>query len=189
MNRSAIFPVLLVASAPAFANDAEPRMREYLETEISAWAANPVLIEAIRNQNTATQGYSQAQIDEMDQAWRKEVGMTDSAVIGPVLQNAASDYLRGVVADAGGVITEVFVMDARGLNVAASDVTSDYWQGDEQKFTETFQVGAEGVHFGEIEFDESSQTYQGQISFSVVDPETSAPVGAMTVGVNAESFF
>ena len=37
--------------------------------------------------------------------------------------------------------------------------------------------------------DPSSQTYQGQISFSMVDPETNEPVGAMTVGVNAESFF
>jgi len=176
---------LLVASAPAFANEAEPKMRQYLETEISTWANNPVLIEAIRSQNTATQAYSQAQINEMDEAWRNEVGMAESAVIGPVLQNPASDYLRTVVADAGGVITEVFVMDARGLNVAASDVTSDYWQGDEEKFTETYPAGAGGVHFGQIEFDESSQTYQSQISIPVVGPDGAA-LGTVTAGVNLE---
>lgn len=189
MNRPATIAALLVAAVPAAANDAEPKMREYLESQISAWAHNPVLIEAVRTQNATTEGYSQAQIDEMDQAWRAEVGMAESAIIGPVLHNAASDFLRGVVGDAGGIITEVFVMDSRGLNVAASDVTSDYWQGDEEKFTETYPHGPDAVHFGEIEFDESSQTYQGQISFSLVDPATSSVVGAMTVGVNAESFF
>ncbi len=189
MTRSATLAALLLSASAAFANDAEPKMRQYLETEIATWANNPVLIEAVRTQNATTVGYSQAQIDEMDQAWRAQVGMANSEVIGPVLNNAASDYLRSVVADAGGVITEVFVMDSRGLNVAASDVTSDYWQGDEEKFTETFPNGPSGVHFGEIEFDESSQTYQGQISFSLVDPDTQAVVGAMTVGVNAESFF
>ena len=189
MKRPLTAAALLLAALPAFANDAEPKMREYLETQISTWAQNPVLIEAVRAQNATSEGYSQAQIDEMDQAWRAEVGMATSAVIDPVLHNAASDFLRSVVGDAGGVITEVFVMDSRGLNVATSDVTSDYWQGDEEKFTETYPHGPEGVHFGEIEFDESSQTYQGQISFSLVDPATNAVVGAMTVGVNAETFF
>ena len=76
-------------------------------------------------------------------------------------------------------------MDAQGLNVAASGLTSDYWQGDEAKFTETYGKGAGAVHFGEVEFDESSQTYQAQISVTVTDPATGQPIGAITVGVDA----
>ena len=189
MIRTVTAFTMALAAFPAFANDAEPRMREYLETEIATWSNNPVLIEAIRAQNTTTASYSQSQIDEMDLAWRAEVGAASRPVIDPVLDNAASEFLRSVVTNAGGVITEVFVMDARGLNVAASDVTSDYWQGDEAKFTETYPNGAGAVHFGEIEFDDSSQSYQGQISFSLVDPSSNEVVGAMTVGVNAEAFF
>ena len=189
MQRLATAATLALFALPAAANDAEPKMRAYLDSEIMTWAGDPLLIEAIRAQNANSSGYTQAQIDEMDQAWRADVGMAESATIDPVMHNAASDFLRGVVGDAGGIITEVFVMDARGLNVAASDVTSDYWQGDEEKFSETYPHGAGAVHFGEVEFDESSQTYQGQISFTMVDPATNEPVGAMTVGVNAESFF
>ena len=189
MHRPTSVLLLFLAAAPAVASDIEPRMRAFLDTEIARWSHDQVLIDAIRSQNQTTAGYSQAQIDELDQAWRSAVGTTDSTVIGPVLNNAASDFLRGVVSEAGGAITEVFVMDSRGLNVATSGVTSDYWQGDEEKFTETYPRGAGAVHFGEIEFDESSQSYQGQVSFSLVDPETESVVGAMTVGLNAEAFY
>lgn len=80
-------------------------------------------------------------------------------------------------------------MDARGLNVAASDVTSDYWQGDEAKFSETFPNGAGASHISEVEYDESTQTYQAQISFPIVDPVSNEVVGAATVGVNADALF
>ena len=70
--------------------------------------------------------------------------------------------------ETGGAITEVFVMDAQGLNVAASGPTSDYWQGDEAKFQETYLKGAEAIHVSEVEFDESSQTYSVQVSVTSV---------------------
>lgn len=189
MTRTAIALCLGLAAFPAFAENAQPKMQEYLETEIATWSDHALLIEAIRAQNEETAEYSQLQIDAMDKTWRAEVGLASRPTIDPVLNNEASEYLRSVVAEAGGVITEVFVMDARGLNVAASDVTSDYWQGDEAKFRETYPVGGDAVHFGEIEFDDSTQSYQGQISFSITDPSTNEVVGAMTVGVNAETFF
>ncbi len=75
-------------------------------------------------------------------------------------------------------------MDARGLNVAASDVTSDYWQGDEAKFTQTYPMGGNAVHFGDVELDESTKEVQGQVSMSIVDQETGEVVGALTVGIN-----
>ena len=85
-----------------------------------------------------------------------------------------------------GLFTEIFAMDDKGLNVAASDVTSDYWQGDEAKWKSTYAVGAGAVHISEVEFDESSQSYQAQVSVTVVDPDSGAPIGALTVGVNVE---
>jgi hypothetical protein len=78
-------------------------------------------------------------------------------------------------------------MDARGLNVAASTPTSDYWQGDEAKFTDTYSQGPGAIHVGDVEFDESTQSYQGQVSIVVVDPDTGNPIGAITVGLNAEA--
>ena len=179
----------VVAATASSANEFEPAIRSYLDTEIMGWAADPVLVDAIRAQNTQHAGLTQADIDTMDQTWRAEVGTPGSALIAGVLENAAAEFLRGRVDAAGGMITEVFIMDAHGLNVAASAVTSDYWQGDEEKFSETYPKGPGAVHISEVEFDESSQTYQSQVSVAIIDPATSEVVGAMTVGLNAEAFF
>ena len=177
------------AALPACADDYRSAMQSYLETRIMGWASDPVLIDAVLAQNARTADLTQAEIDALDLTWRAEVGTSDAPTITPVIAGPAADFLRARVADAGGTMTEVFVMDARGLNVAASEATSDFWQGDEDKFTQTFSVGPGAVHFGEIAFDEFSQRYQGQVSIALTDPATRTVIGAMTVGLDAESLF
>ena len=50
---------------------------------------------------------------------------------------------------------EVFLTDRQGLNVASTNRTSDYYQGDE----EWWQTAAQqGVYIGQPEYDESSKT-------------------------------
>ena len=178
---------VLLAASTAQANDFAPAMQAYYDDQIAAWANDPMLVAAIQEQNGRTGALSQAEIDALDGAWRAEVGTAATPTITPVMDNPAAAFLRDRVAASGGVITEVFVMDARGLNVAASDVTSDDWQGDEDKHSMTYGVGAGAIHLSDIEFDESSQTYQGQISVSIVDPASGAVIGAITVGVNADA--
>ena len=187
MFKQAMTAALCLGALPAAANEFHSAMQSYLETEIMDWAQSQVLLEAVRDQNTRTTAYSQAEIDALDAAWRAELGQAQQPTIDSVMNNQAADFLRERVAAAGGAITEVFVMDAKGLNVAASDTTSDMWQGDEAKFTETFTNGPGAVHLGEIELDQSSQRFQGQISMTLTDPGTGAPIGAITVGVDAEA--
>jgi hypothetical protein len=189
----AMYPRILICAAglaaaqPAIASDYQSALRAFLDGEIAAWADSEAIVSAIRAQNDLTNGYDQARINVLDTAWQEEVGAADTPTISPVLNGATSDFLRARVAESGGRITEVIVMDARGLNVAVSDVTSDYWQGDEDKFTQTFGAGPDAVHFSEVELDESTQRYQAQISITIIDPATGQSIGAMTVGVDADS--
>lgn len=164
-------------------------MRSFYETNILAWAMSPIIVDAINAQNEVSADFDPARIDRLDRMWRDEIGAAERPTIDGVLNNQAADFLRRQVASSDGAITEVFIMDAQGLNVAASQVTSDYWQGDEAKHQATYGAGAGAVHFGDIELDESSQQYQGQISMTIVDSDTGQPVGAITVGVNASSLF
>ncbi|SFQ99896.1 hypothetical protein [Poseidonocella sedimentorum] len=173
----------------AHANDFEPALRGYLENEIRQWSGESILVSAIQAQNAKTSGLSEPEILELDNTWRNEVGNGNSEIINQVLNNSAADFLRGVIEQSGGVVTEVFLMDSVGLNVAASGTTSDYWQGDEAKHSETYDVGPDAVHIGAVEFDESSQTFQAQVSIPINDPATNMPVGALTVGLNAEALF
>jgi hypothetical protein len=105
-------------------------------------------------------------------------------MIDATLGNEASKYLAGVQAESAGLFTEIFATDAMGLNAAQSTVTSDYWQGDEDKFTLSFGAGADAVALGEVEQDESTQTFQSQVSITITDPATGAPIGSITAGVD-----
>lgn len=187
MIRAFLLSTAVVVAAPAaMAVEPHAAMQAYVDSQIMTWAHDAAIVDAIAAQNVLTAGYDAAQIDTLDKTWRAEVG-TASDLVDGVLMNDAADFLRAQITASGGMITEVFIMDAHGLNVAASGATSDYWQGDEAKFQETFPNGAGAMHFGEIEFDESSQTYQAQISITITDPASGDPIGAMTVGIDAES--
>ncbi|MFN4102551.1 MAG: hypothetical protein ACK4GT_22545, partial [Pararhodobacter sp.] len=161
-----------VWALPAPAQDFQPALEAYFNRDLRALATDPELVAAARAQNAVTIGYTADRIAALDRDWMAQVGAASRPLIEPILNNPISDLLRGHQAASGGRITEIFLMDAVGLNVAMSGVTSDYWQGDEEKHSETFMVGPDAVHYGAVEFDESAGSYQAQISFTVVDPAT-----------------
>jgi hypothetical protein len=176
--------MLTCGAASAQDNEFAEPLTALAQGEIKQIAANPVLVAAIIAQNAATGGYDQAKIDELDTQWRAEVDAASKPLIDATLANEASAYLAKVQEDSAGKFTEIFATDAKGLNAAQSTVTSDYWQGDEDKFTKSFGAGADAVFLGEVEQDESTQTFQSQVSVTVVDPASGAPIGSITFGVD-----
>lgn len=165
---------------PASANPYEESANALANGAIKEFVNNPVVTNAVRAQNEKHATLSEEDIIALDQKWRTG----DEAMIDGVLANDLSTYLKDVQQGGEGLYTEIFVMDNKGLNVGQSDKTSDYWQGDEAKWQKTYLVGAGSVHLSDIEEDESSQTFQMQISIPVVDGEE--VIGAVTVGVDAE---
>lgn len=186
-EKNAFAVVAMLAATPVVANEYEPAMAAFLNDNIRTWAQDPILVSAIKAQNDVTAGYDQATIDQMDTTWRAEVGAAATPTITPVIENPAADFLRTQVEASAGQITEIALMDSVGLNVALSGVNSDMWQGDEAKYQQTYSVGPEAYHFSEVELDDSTRTYQVQISMTIVDPDTGTGIGAITVGVDAET--
>jgi len=180
---------MLGFAAPVLAQDNEytAPLTELASGKLRDIAQNPVLVSAIMAQNAQTAGYDQAKIDELDKQWRAEVDAADKPLINATLGTEASKYLSTVQADSAGLYTELFATDAKGLNVAQSTITSDYWQGDEDKFSKSFGVGADAVFLGEVEQDESTQAYQSQVSITITDPATGAPIGSITAGIDLSS--
>lgn len=159
---------------------------ELVNTKLKQGLSNPAIVAAINAQNAANAAITQADIDARDKQWRSEVEAGGGEMVDKGLNSPASEYLKTFRDEAGGMITEVFVMDAHGLNVAQSDPTSDYWQGDEAKWQKTYGSGGEAVFVDGVEQDESTQMLQSQASFTIVDPETGQPIGAATVGINLD---
>jgi len=162
-------------------------LRAYAEEQLSTWLENDQLIEAIRQQNAAHANLTQADIDQLDLDWRAQRKEASKPLINDLLGRPASEWLRGQQADTANFVTEVFAMDNHGLNVAQSVETSDYWQGDEAKWQQTYGNGSGEIHISEVEYDDSTGSYQSQVSMPISDPATGELIGAITFGINVQS--
>lgn len=178
---------LYMLATPGQENVYRVPLRAYAEEQLGTWLENEDLIQAIREQNEAHRGLSQAEIDELDLQWRAQTKADEKPLIDRLLERPVSVWLRDQQAQTASFVTEVFAMDNLGLNVAQSVATSDYWQGDEAKWQKTFGNGSGDIHISEVEYDESTGTYQSQVSMPITDPSTGELIGAITFGVNVQS--
>lgn len=161
-------------------------MTRFAQETARAWVVDPEIIAAIKAQNARHANISQGEIDKLDKQWRAQTKASARPLIDQVLSTALSKKLLDTKNQARGMITELFVMDNKGLNVGQSDATSDYWQGDEDKWQKTYLAGSGAMFIDEIEMDESTQTFQSQLSLSITDPDTGQVIGAVTVGVDVD---
>lgn len=161
-------------------------LKELAKTKIAVLVGNATVQSAIKAQNSKHTGLSQADIDNLDKQWRAENKGSSKPMIDATLSNALSKYLSSEKGKSDGLYTEIFIMDNKGLNVGQSDVTSDYWQGDEAKWQKTYSVGAGAIHIGKLKKDESTQQIQVQLSVAITDA-SNAVIGAITVGVNLDN--
>jgi hypothetical protein len=175
-------------STASHADEAEIKAKaeDYTKTEVAKWIADADVIAALNAANAANAGYDQGKIDELDKQWRAEVGAAARPLVDEVLGSSASAKAKSWCAGAGGVVTEIILMDSKGLNVGICDATSDYWQGDEAKYQNTFSKGAGAIFVDDVEQDSSTQKFQVQASMTVVDPANGQPIGVVTVGLDAE---
>jgi hypothetical protein len=162
-------------------------LEAYARGELTTWLNDPALIEAIKTQNDLHANLSEDEVIALDQEWRAEAGAGGGPLITKLLAHPVSAWLRGQQTATAGFVTEVFIMDDKGLNVAQSVETSDYWQGDEAKWKETYAVGPDALHISDVEFDDSTGFYQSQASLSIKDPETGQVIGAITFGINVQN--
>jgi hypothetical protein len=139
------------------------------------------LVAFVDAQNAKSVGLDR--IKRIDQEWMAEKGV--NTFMRSLLDGACSARLKTLVGPHGYVI-EAFVMDNQGALVGLTNKTSDYWQGDEAKFTESYKGGAGSVHYGKAEFDKSVNATLVQISVPVL--KGAAAVGAITFGVSIEAW-
>lgn len=160
-------------------------IRQYVETHIKPWIHDPILLAALKKDNALHAPLRDEDIQLLDRLWRDERASGQYKLIQTVLSSPASALLRQKSDASTGVITEIILMDSRGLNVAVSSICSDYWQGDELKFRKTFEAGPDALFIDEPEKDDSTQVLQSQASMTITD-DKGRPVGAIAIGLNLD---
>lgn len=165
--------------------DERRRIEALVVPVLRQWAVLPELLTTVRDQNSDTVLLDRLEIGRQDAAWQDDVRAKRVPRRDHVLHRPLSRQLRALKAQAQPWANEVIVMDRQGLNVGISDLTSDYWQGDEPKFTEVFGQAADRVFIDQVQYDLSTRKFQVQVSVPLVDALGEA-LGALTVGVDVE---
>ena len=170
----------LMFTGTVLAGEAAPqKVIDLANTELVKVGVDSVIVAAVKAQNGT--GQSLDDIKAMDQKWRATAGIVD--YMRALMDSACGQHLRKLQ-DSQAYYAEIFVMDNQGANVAMTDKTSDYWQGDEAKFKESFKGGSGALHIGEVEFDDSTQAYLVQVSVPVKDG--GQVIGAITFGIDVD---
>jgi hypothetical protein len=176
---AAVFSLLLWTGT---ASADEWLIRQTLVDEVRQWSGSPVVLMTLEASNARYAGLEQAGIDALDKQWVAEREVEDQPLITAVLSSPLSNYLTRIQADSQGLFTAIFVMDGSGLNAGQSAITSDFWQGDEAKFQNTYQVGPDAVFVDDVEINEDTGTEIAQLNMSIA--QDGKVVGAVTVDVN-----
>ncbi len=177
-NRLAVITTLALTSLVASAEEA-PDSAKQLAERLRAWGENPILVSAVKVQNA--ENLTLDTIKARDEIWIKTSGVDD--FMKALMENPAAKELSRLEMSEP-YYFELFLMDNQGANVAMTNKTSDYWQGDEAKFTKSFNNGQGAVHIGSVKFDESAQAYLVQVSVPVM--EGAQAIGAITIGINID---
>jgi hypothetical protein len=167
---------LVLITPNGLAEDAPPAVTALIPV-IKKWGEDPILIAAVKEQNA--KGMTLDQIQKRDKEWMATTGMDDQ--MKAMMKNTAAQQLEKLEATKP-YFFESILMDNQGANVAMTNKTSDYWQGDEPKFTNAYKAG--GVDVGKSKFDDSAKAYLIQVSVPVV--EGGKPIGALCVGINLD---
>ena len=176
-----VLVMLTMSAGTLFAEDAPQALIDYVHATLVQLGADPVIVAAVKAENAT--GKTLQQIKDLDDQWKATAGVAD--YMDAMMTSPCGTYLREIQADSG-FYSEIFVMDNQGANVAMTDKTSDYWQGDEDKFLNSFDDGRGDVFIDEVEFDNSTQSYLVQASIPVTDG--AEVIGAITVGIDIDEF-
>lgn len=183
--------ILVVASAalhafPVFSqtNEYEGRLKSIATSEIKKWMNTPLIIESIKEQNQKNDILSLVEIEKLDKDWQLQINNINQPLLKKVAEHPLSAFLRHKQEESDGLYREVMVMDNRGLIVGSSITSSDYWQGDEDKWLKTFKVGSGAIFVDEVRYDDSAEAFQAQVSLTI--SEGDEPLGSITVGIDTE---
>lgn len=169
----------MLISSTGIAEEAPKKIVDLANSTLAQMGSDPVIVDAVKEENAKNK--TMDQVKKMDTTWKKTAGIADYMKV--MMDSPCGQHLRKIQ-ESQPYYAEIFVMDNLGGNVAMTDKTSDYWQGDEAKFKKSYNNGAGSVFVDEVEFDDSSQAYLVQVSVPVKDG--GKVIGAITFGIDVD---
>ena len=121
------------------------------------------------------------EIETLNREWEAATGVTQ--FMRALIDHPAARRLKELRSSSP-EIQEAFLTNALGANVAITNKTSDFYQGDEVQYLEAFNQGKGGVHIGELSLDGSIHSYSVHVGVPVL--HHGKPIGVLLAAVNVE---
>ncbi len=169
----------LMATASAQQDISDSELADLLRMKVRTvqhMALNPLLVRAVRKQNAS--GLTPEEIARREKAWRATKELTPFKL--SLQTSSAGRFLKAQIQRSTS-FNEGFLTDNQGANVAAFPATSDYWQGDEDKWINSFNGSTGRIYIGALELDENTNTVAAHVSAPVLD--RGQTIGVLVVGV------
>jgi predicted HNH restriction endonuclease len=157
--------------------DLSDKVKAFAIKSLLPHSTNAVFVKETLAQNAKKMALDE--IKKIDEQWIKAESMLP--IQQEKLNNACAAEVKKILARIPAVL-EAFVMDDQGGVVGENNLTSDYWQGDEDKWINSFNGGKGGVDIGKAKFDKSANATLQQISLPLI-AKGGKVVGAITWGV------
>ena len=170
-------PMTETKTALTASEKAEDKVKSFVTSKLLPLSTNAVFVAEVKKQNSL--GTSLDEIKRIDQEWQAAEDFLP--IQEKVMDNACAKEIINIIKGLP-VIKEAFVMDNQGAVVGENDLTSDYWQGDEAKWKNSFNEGKGGVDVGKVKFDKSANAHLQQISIPVISDGKA--IGAITFGLD-----
>lgn len=140
---------------------------------IKSFAENKEIVNELKVANEEHSDLTNEEILRMDAEWRS-TDVTSKQKI-DLHSNEASAFLVEIQ-NMEPKFAEIFITDSYGLNIAQTNVTTDYYQADESWWVEAYDNGV--GYYGNIEFDESAQKWSVPI-YTRLEDENEEVIGVV----------
>jgi hypothetical protein len=169
----ALLCLWFTAATVSGADALDPALQAKVDAQvkaIQAWASDPLLVNAVKAQNTSLP----AELSTMTQDKWKDLSKLDPFVR-TFDKNAAGEFLKSKKTD---VVIRAFISDANGLKVAFTTKTLSWSHKGDPKH----ELPLTGKTWqGPVEQDKATGLQQIQVSVPVLDGDK--PIGSLVVGL------
>lgn len=134
-----------------------------------------------------------AEVLSIDSKWQALAPKAELPLASHIRNLPASQTLENWQRSYQGLVTEVMLVNSMGTIAAMSQLTSDYWQGDEPKFLEV--AGSEltteprdrnFLFVSPVRYDQSTTRFQISVSAPLFSGDDKAPNGVIVLGLDIE---
>ena len=173
---SLLFCFVLLISSVAQSENIPPKLQQEI-AKITKYANDETVIHAVQAQNQKR--ISMDEILKLDRDWIR--GSISEDLVKTLMENHCASKLKELAKEISSSM-EAFVMDDQGALVCITQKTSDYWQGDEPKWIDSFKGGAGETVVSKREYDQSTKSTLLHVSVPILDQQKA--IGVLCVGIN-----